>query len=274
MLCVVVVLVTMHYSAYTMKAAWQRWMPPKSWPKKWAFQWERWRDTWKLTYSWMNIPGGSLEGSTAHSYCNRCSPMQRPLGKRNKTMLYARAADSLHLSETWVQMSPPLSLWASRPPGKKSEVCATRYTNWKEHLEWNHVMWRWCRKSARKSLTPLRSTSITGGLHPGRGGRKVKIYLGLQARPLFQIPARGSCCLWPFQEPEGGVLWAGPHSGPRCLHGSHGSTPRQNQVIKPLPQLKPLAVRKSQVAMQSLKRKVKDGCMTQWRVISIITPHK
>ena len=100
MLCVAVVLVTMHCLVYIMRAAWQKPETPKSWPRKWAFLSERQRDAWKLMCSLMNIQGGNLVGSTTHSYCNKCLLMARPLDKRSGIMLFAWADDSPCLSET------------------------------------------------------------------------------------------------------------------------------------------------------------------------------
>ena len=116
-------------------------------------------------YSWTNIQGGNPVGFTTYSYYNKCPPMQRPPGKRSVTMLFDKAANSLHPSEMWVWVSL-LTLWASRPPRKKFNGHTTKYTNWKDCLEQNHAMSRWQKTSTRKYSTPSRSASIAGGVPP------------------------------------------------------------------------------------------------------------
>ena len=173
-----------------MKAVWQRQQPPKISPKKWAFC--------KSPKPVKNLMPGSW--CLLDEY-----PRWGPGGLHCPFLLqwmftHAEATGwKKHDCAIWWdhQLSSPkqdlsvgvlqLSSWASRSPGKRSEGCTTKYTNWKGHLEWNCAMQRWQRVTAKKSSTLSRSASVTGGTMPSQWRARLKIHWHFQARPLSKF---------------------------------------------------------------------------------------
>ena len=46
-------------------------------------------------YFWMSTQAGNLVDLTAHTSCNGCSPMQKPLGERNIAVEFGKVAKSM-----------------------------------------------------------------------------------------------------------------------------------------------------------------------------------
>ena len=106
MLCVVGILVTMHYLVWDMRIIWWRLPLLKSWHKGKAYLYSTQKGGSTLIPSRMNIYDGNLMDFTAHSFCTTCFCMLWPPRGKDMTEPSVGAGDSPWLSEIWEQRSP------------------------------------------------------------------------------------------------------------------------------------------------------------------------
>ena len=166
MLCAVVVLVTMHYLVYIMRAAWWKQQPPRSWPKRQAFLLGGRevpgcqcvpRQMSKVATPWVTL--AIYNASDVHSHWSHRA-------KRIWSGHSLELVTALPWWRPWGQSLLPWNTLGLKWLGRRLGGYIMKCTNWRRHPAWTHAMQRWQRISIRRSLTQLKSASGIGGNAP------------------------------------------------------------------------------------------------------------
>ena len=118
---------TIHSLNWDTTASYRSPMLPGSGLGKWGYPYERQSAGLMPSYSWTNIPGGTLRGLTAPSSCTVCLYML--LGRGGKKQRDSSAEAIGRTYPGWIPKKAclPYGWWAIGPPGKKSGTYTMRY---------------------------------------------------------------------------------------------------------------------------------------------------